>query len=87
MKLPDIFQGLGVLGLDLADVARAALHHMTPKLAKPAFEAGLARASDDAARKLGRLCKMAGEALDRPQPDREEAAGHLARLTGEIKLF
>ncbi len=85
MKLPDI---LGILGgLDAPALFNAVLHYVTPKVAKPGLVLAINQASLEQKRKWGRLFKMAGEKLDRADPDEEGAAGDLARGLGEIRLF
>lgn len=81
----DVFKALGFLGVNAGDVFGSVLHAATPKIAKAAWQAGLSRASDEACRKIGRLLVLAGQKLQKG--DRDGAAGDLARVTGEVKLF
>ena len=82
----NLFKILGGLGIDPKDVLQNVLHNASPGLAKPPLLQFLReRVSDAGCQKLGRLCSMAGEKLQKL--DREGAAGDLARIVGEIRFF
>lgn len=81
----DILKALKGLGLDQKDVIQGVFHFASPALAKSALKKAFANTSDAACEKLGRLLTMAGTKL--LAKDREGAAGDLARVVGEIKIF
>jgi hypothetical protein len=82
----NLFKILGGLGIDPKDVFQNVLTATTPGLAKPQLLKFLTeRVSDAGCQKLGRLCSLAGEKLQKL--DRAGAAGDLSRVIGEIKFF